>query len=110
MGLLVLLKLPKTTQRSKSMTWYDIFSNLDPIGTTIFVPCVICLLLALQWGGTTYAWSNYRIIVCLVFFATMLLTFVAVQWFLENKATIPVRIPMQRSIAFGSVFIFCLGE
>ncbi|KAK5108519.1 hypothetical protein LTR62_008259 [Meristemomyces frigidus] len=83
---------------------------LDLIGTTIFVPCVICLLLALQWGGTTYAWSDYRIIICFTFFAILVLIFVAVQWYSGDKATIPVNIALQRSIAFGSIFIFCLGS
>lgn len=33
--------------------------KLDLIGTAIFVPCVMCLLLALQMGGTTYAVSRF---------------------------------------------------
>lgn len=28
--------------------------SFDPIGTAVLIPDVICLLLALQWGGTTY--------------------------------------------------------
>ncbi len=35
---------------------------LDPLGTAIFMPAIICLLLALQWGGTTHPWNNWRII------------------------------------------------
>lgn len=32
-------------------------SQLDAAGTALLVPGVICLLLALQWGGQTYAVS-----------------------------------------------------
>lgn len=32
--------------------------QFDPIGSLFFLPAIICLLLALQWGGTKYAWSN----------------------------------------------------
>ena len=32
--------------------------QLDGLGTAMVVPGVICLLLALQWGGQTYAASS----------------------------------------------------
>lgn len=32
--------------------------QLDVLGTTLLVPGVVCLLLALQWGGQTYAVSS----------------------------------------------------
>ena len=32
--------------------------QFDPVGTIVFIPAIICLLLALQWGGSKYPWSN----------------------------------------------------
>lgn len=32
--------------------------QFDPLGTAVFIPAIICLLLALQWGGSKYEWSN----------------------------------------------------
>ena len=32
--------------------------QFDPFGTAVFIPAIICLLLALQWGGSKYEWSN----------------------------------------------------
>lgn len=32
--------------------------QLDAPGTTVLVPGVVCLLLALQWGGQTYSVSS----------------------------------------------------
>ena len=76
-------------------------AQLDPIGTALFMPGVVCLLLALQWGGSTYAWGSARIIVLLVLFVILISGFIAVQFWKKDLATVPIRIVRQRSIAAG---------
>ncbi|KAJ4422985.1 hypothetical protein N0V82_002379 [Gnomoniopsis sp. IMI 355080] len=83
--------------------------RLDPIGTIIFVPSIVCLLLALQWGGLTYAWSSGRIIACLVVFALTFIGFWVLQFFLGQNATVPKHIITNRSIAAASFFGLCIG-
>ncbi|KAK2616917.1 hypothetical protein QQS21_000005 [Conoideocrella luteorostrata] len=84
--------------------------QLDPFGTLVFLPGVICFLLALQWGGNTYAWSDARIIVLFVVSGVLLVAFVGIQIWRQEDATIPPRIAKQRSVAFGSVFSMCIGS
>lgn len=79
--------------------------RLDPLGMSLFAPAVICLLLALQWGGSTYAWDNGRIIALFVVFGVLFLGFVAVQIWKPETATIPGRIIKQRSIFSTSIYI-----
>ncbi|KUJ08399.1 putative efflux pump antibiotic resistance protein [Mollisia scopiformis] len=93
----------------KDLGFLDIIWRLDPIGTLLFVPSIICGLLALQWGGTSYAWDDGRIIGLFVLGALLLTAFVAVQLWLGENATVPSRILFQRTIGFGSVFGFLLG-
>lgn len=79
--------------------------QLDPLGTLCFLPALICLLLALEWGGSTYAWSNGRIIALLVLFCVLLIAFGLLQVFRsEDRVTVPVRIMKQRSILAGMWF------
>lgn len=61
--------------------------RFDPIGTALFVPAIVCMLLALQWGGTTYPWANGRVIALFVLFGILLITFIGVQIWLGNNAT-----------------------
>jgi predicted MFS family arabinose efflux permease len=70
------------------------------------MPLVICLLLALQWGGTTYAWNSWRVMLCLVLFACLLLVWLYVQYRQGEKGALPLRIVRQRSIRSAMLFTF----
>jgi hypothetical protein len=83
--------------------------QLDPVGTLLFMPGIICLLLALQWGGTKYPWNNARIIALFVVFAVLILIFIVVQIHNKDNATVPPRILSQRSMAFASWYIFSVS-
>ena len=85
------------------------FEQFDPIGTVLFMPCVISLLLALQWGGSKYPWSNGRIIALFVIFAILAVAFGLVQVWKQETATVPPRILKQRTMAFSVWFVICLG-
>lgn len=39
------------------LTWTKKLAQLDAPGTAVLIPGVVCLLLALQWGGQIYAVS-----------------------------------------------------
>jgi len=107
-GILFFLKLDEKPAASQQ-SWFEVFKKLDPIGNLLFVPSIICLLLALQWGGVTYPWSSGRVIALLVVFAVTLVGFIIVQIYMGEDATLPIKIATQRTIAFASLFSFCLG-
>jgi MFS family permease len=84
--------------------------QLDPVGTVVLMPAIICLLIALQWGGTEYPWKDGRIIALLVVFVILIVIFVAVQAKGGDNATTPTRIISQRSIAFGCWYTFSVSS
>ncbi|KAF9339143.1 hypothetical protein BGZ91_006905 [Linnemannia elongata] len=63
--------------------------RVDYVGVLFIIASVLCLLLPLNWGGTTYAWNSAVIIVllCLCF------VFIAALVFIELRALEPV-LPM----------------
>lgn len=85
-------------------------AHLDIYGTVIFVPCMVCLLLALQWGGQQYAWSDGRIIALLTLFGVLLIVFIAIQFWQQESATVPPRIAKNRTIAAGAFYSFTMGS
>ena len=84
--------------------------QLDLAGTGLFIIDVVVLLLALQWGGSTYAWGNWRIILLFCVFGVVTIAFLGLQWYMGDNATIPFRIILQRSVASACTFAFLLGS
>ncbi|CAM1511273.1 Fc.00g087860.m01.CDS01 [Cosmosporella sp. VM-42] len=83
--------------------------RLDPLGTFFFVPSMCSLILALQWGGSVYAWSNWRIILLFVVFGVAGIAFATVQVKMPETATLPVRIIKQRTMLAGAFIMFFLA-
>lgn len=107
--LAIFLQIPPEMLKRKSTTWGQKAAQMDPVGTFFFLPSIICLLLALQWGGVTYSWSNARVIVLLVLAGVLFVIFILVQRWKGDDATVPGRIFVNRSIIAGSWFSFCNG-
>lgn len=108
LAILLFLKHPK--QGKVAATGFkDRLNQFDPLGTAVFIPAVVSLLLALQWGGTKYEWKNARIIALFVVAGVLLIVFIGIQIWKGDNATVPPRIIRQRSMAFGATFIFLLG-
>lgn len=96
-------------QNHESATFLTHVKRLDPVGMLFFLPSIVSLLLALQWGGSTYAWDSGRIIALFVVFGVLILAYAAVQILMPNTATIPPKIITQRSVFFGALFTFFIA-
>ncbi|KAI1614547.1 DNA repair protein RAD50 [Exophiala viscosa] len=91
------------------MSWKTRAYQLDLGGTGLFIVDIVCCLLALQWGGSTYPWSDWRIILCLTLFGVLTVLFIILQFYMGDFATVPVRIIRQRNVAASAWFVFTLG-
>jgi len=96
-------------KNEESIGFKERTKQFDPLGTVVFIPAIVCLLLALQWGGSKYPWSNGRMIALFVVFGVLIIAFIATQFWKQDNATVPPRIISQRSMACAAWFSFCLG-
>lgn len=90
-------------------TWGQLLGQFDLLGTFFLIPSVICLLLALQFGGAKYAWSDGRVITYFVVAAICGLIFIAIQFWKPETATINPKLLGQRTVWSGAWFEFCIG-
>jgi MFS family permease len=82
--------------------------QFDLLGLAAFIPFIVCLLLALQWGGSTFAWSDGRIIALLVLAGLLLIAFTVIQIRQGDKATVPPSVVSNRTVWSCSLYMFML--
>ena len=90
-------------------TWKEQVKKFDLEGTALFLPAIICLLLALQWGGSKYEWKSGRIIALLVIAGLLIIGFLAVQVWKQEDATVPPRVFKNRNVWGSAWFGAMLG-
>ena len=105
----ILLFLHLESPPREKLTVLDQAKRLDPFGLLFLVPFMVCLILALQWGGTTYSWSAPRIIGLLVTFAVLFVAFLAVEVLTPETAMAPTRVVLNRSVGGSMLFMFLLS-
>src|SRR6266496_4987549 len=106
-GIILCLENPEVLRTKK--TFVEKLNELDYIGPLFFLPALICLFLALQFGGAKFPWNSGTIVGLFFGFAILLPIWVFSQYRLGEKATIPFRVMLQRTVLFSSLFSFFTG-
>ncbi|MCJ1318774.1 hypothetical protein MMC15_004105 [Xylographa vitiligo] len=91
------------------LTFRQKIDQMDLLGAFFLICAIVCLLLALQWGGSTYAWSDSKVWGCLLGFVLIISIFITLQFKRGDRATIPPRIMTQRTVAAGTSFLAFLS-
>lgn len=87
------------------MTVKEKLKQIDLLGAFFLICAIVCMLLALQWGGTTYAWSDSKVWGCLLGFGLLIIIFIGIQIKLGERATLPPRILIkQRTVLASACF------
>jgi hypothetical protein len=107
--LVFFFKSPQQSTNLRMLPGKTKLNRLDIPGTAIFIVAIVCVLLALQLGGTTYPFSDGRIIALFTIFGIAFLVWLTWQWNRGENATVPRRIITQRSMAFGCFYSLTTG-
>lgn len=73
-------------------------SKLDLIGFALFAPAAIQLLLALQYGGTHFAWNSAQVIGLFCGAAGTFIVFLSWQYYKGDAAMIPFSMVQKRTV------------
>ncbi|KAG0652220.1 Efflux pump mlcE [Hyphodiscus hymeniophilus] len=104
---IVFLHIPERRVKSTTKrTFRSTFESLDVIGFCLFAPTAIQFLLALEWGGSTYAWGSAKIIGLFFGSAGNLAVFLAWEQYRGDKAMIPLAMMKHRVVWSACLTIF----
>ncbi|KAL6232449.1 hypothetical protein BDW75DRAFT_247182 [Aspergillus navahoensis] len=103
--LLLFLRIPKHI-KSIPATWREIILALDIPGFCLLLVSLVCLTLALQWGGQTKPWNHGSVIATLVLWIVLTIAFFVTEWLQGPRAMAPFSILKQRLT--WSNALFCL--
>ncbi|KAE8163280.1 major facilitator superfamily-domain-containing protein [Aspergillus tamarii] len=84
----------------------SLLSQLDLIGCALFIPSIIMVMLALQWGGGKYHWDSATVIGLFVGFAVTMAIFVFWECYMGDQAMIPNMLLRGRSTMLSIAFAF----
>ena len=103
--ILLFFKTPGSA-KPKSATLREKLLQMDPVGVILVMGAVISYILALHYGGLTYAWNSSQVVGLLVGFVVLTAAFAAWEWCQENRAMVPFRLARDRVYLVCSVFAF----
>jgi hypothetical protein len=83
-------------RKHSNLTLKQKIGEIDLLGATFLISAIVCLLLALQWGGSVYPWSDSKVYGSLIGFGLILTVFIIIQWRRGDRATIPPRILLKQ--------------
>ena len=98
----IFFKNPK--RKVNTLTFKQKIAEIDLLGAFFLICAIVCLLLGLQWGGTTYPWNNSKVWGTLLGFGLILICFIGIQLKRGDRATIQPRILRQRTLLASSLF------
>ncbi|KAL2851333.1 major facilitator superfamily domain-containing protein [Aspergillus pseudodeflectus] len=106
--LLLFTRVPEQRKKGRAVDVLPtFFKSFDLIGFVLFAPAAIMILLALEYGGNDYPWSDSRVIGLFVGGGATAIVFLAWEYRTGKDAMIPFHLITQR-VAYFSYLNMCV--
>jgi MFS family permease len=101
--ILAFIHIPDGKLATAKATWKQQVKRLDLPGFLLFTPTCTMLLLALEWGGTTYSWKSATIIGLFCGSVGLCIVFVAWEYRQGDTAMISISVVRNRYVVFATI-------
>ncbi|MCJ1472340.1 hypothetical protein MMC13_000987 [Lambiella insularis] len=103
--ILLFFETPRSAKH-KSAALCEKVLQMDLVGVSLVMGAIISYILALHYGGQTYAWNSSQVVGLLVGFIVLLASFTAWERCQEDRAMVPFRLAGDRVYLVSSHFAF----
>lgn len=93
--LLFFFRIPKHIKPAPA-SWREILQQLDLPGFSLLLASLVCLTLAMQWGGQTKSWSDGSVIATLIMWVILTIAFFIAEWLQGAYAMVPLSLVRSR--------------
>jgi MFS family permease len=98
-------RLPAAASPPK-ISWPKKLLHVDPVGVVLAMGGIVCFILALQYGGTTYPWGSSVVIGLLIGFGLLVVALLGWETWLGEYAMMLPRLYKQRSLSTTAPYQF----
>ena len=102
---LLFLRIPKHIKPVPA-NWKEIVGQLDIPGSAVLFASLICLSLAMQWGGQTKSWGEGSVVATLVLWVVLNIGFFGVEWLQGARAMMPLNLVQPRMVWANALYCF----
>ncbi|KAJ4419205.1 hypothetical protein N0V82_005112 [Gnomoniopsis sp. IMI 355080] len=106
LAVFIFFQLPDKPAPTHPISWKRKILHTDPLGFALTMGCIICFILALQYGGVTHAWNSSLVIGLLVGFVLILLALVAWELWMGEYAMLVPRLFKARTFYTSATYQF----
>lgn len=87
-------------------SWHEKVLQLNPLRVLLITAAVVCYLLTMQWAGQSKPWDDTKVIGTLIGFVLIVVSFVALELYMGERALIQPRLLKHRTVTVGCTFLF----
>ncbi|PVI02272.1 MFS general substrate transporter [Periconia macrospinosa] len=91
-------------EKTRKMTWREKVEEFDLPGTILLTASLVCIILALQLGGSQYPWSSGRVVALFVVASVIFLVFLSMQIWLPKHRSFSSTIIGNRNVAIAATY------
>ena len=95
--------------KTEEATWKETLLQMDFVGVTLAMGCIICYILSMQYAGVSHPWNSSIVIGLIVGFVLLGIVFAIWEYYQGERASIPWHLFKHRNVWVNALYAPLIG-